>query len=67
MTLEEAIKHCEEKAKGCDACAKEHKELAMWLKELLERIKATAKYFGISLEEFDHRDYEWLVNQVQEG
>ena len=67
MTLEEAINHCEEKAQGCDACAKEHKELAMWLKELLERRRAAAKYFGINLEEFDHRNYEWLVNQVQEA
>ena len=39
MTLEEAIKHCEEKEKeqalnGCFACAEEHKQLAEWLKEL---------------------------------
>lgn len=67
MTLEEAIKHCEEKAQGCDACAQEHRQLAMWLKELIERRKAAAKYFGISLDEFDHRDYEGLANQVKEG
>ena len=40
MTLEEAIEHCEEKAQGCDACAQEHRQLAMWLKELLERRRA---------------------------
>lgn len=39
MTLDEAIKHCEEKEKeqalnGCFACAEEHKQLAEWLKEL---------------------------------
>ena len=35
MTLDEAIKHAEEKAKlGCSECAKEHRELAAWLKEL---------------------------------
>ena len=34
MTLEEAIKHCEEKACGNDARSKEHKQLAEWLKEL---------------------------------
>lgn len=34
MTLEEAIKHCEEKAKGCDECSKEHQQLAEWLREL---------------------------------
>jgi len=48
MTLDEAIKHCEEKAKeqrieanyrippkaDCLKCAKEHEQLAEWLKEL---------------------------------
>lgn len=34
MTLDEAIEHCEEKAKGCDSCSKEHKQLAKWLREL---------------------------------
>ena len=38
MTLEEAIKHCEEKEKeqalnGCFACAEEHKQLTEWLKD----------------------------------
>ena len=42
MTIEEAIKHAEEVADkysatfpNCD-CAKEHRQLAAWLKELLE-------------------------------
>lgn len=39
MSLEEAIKHCEEKEReqalnGCFACAEEHKQLAEWLREL---------------------------------
>ena len=34
MTLEEAISHAEEKAKGCSACAIEHRQLAEWLKKL---------------------------------
>jgi hypothetical protein len=35
MTLEEAIAHCEERAKAdCTECAKEHRQLAEWLKEL---------------------------------
>ena len=34
MTLEEAIKHCEERAKTCDECGKEHAQLAEWLKEV---------------------------------
>ena len=34
MTLEEAIKHAEEKAKCGGRCGEEHAQLAMWLKEL---------------------------------
>ena len=37
MTLDEAIKHCEEKANEygcCDDCRMEHKQLADWFKEL---------------------------------
>jgi len=38
MTLDEAIKHCEEIAYSkCDKCGEEHKQLAEWLKELKER------------------------------
>ena len=62
MTLDEAIKHCEEKAKEqreiakcyisteyprvrtqrrkCLKCAREHEQLAEWLKELKERREA---------------------------
>ena len=36
MTIEEAIKHCEEKAKCSDACGLEHKQLANWLRELMQ-------------------------------
>lgn len=35
MTLDEAIRHAEEKAESlCGECAKEQKELAAWLNEL---------------------------------
>lgn len=42
LTLDEAIKHCEDKAKEllkengdeCFDCAQEHLQLAMWLREL---------------------------------
>ena len=34
MTLDEAIKHAEEKACGNTACAEEYRQLAEWLKEL---------------------------------
>ena len=41
LTLDEAIKHCEEKEQeqalnSCFACAEEHKQLAEWLKQLQE-------------------------------
>lgn len=34
MTLDDAIQHCIEKSQGCTQCAKEHQQLAEWLKEL---------------------------------
>lgn len=37
MTLEEAIKHCEEKSSDCNKCANEHRQLEEWLLELKER------------------------------
>jgi hypothetical protein len=37
MTLDEAIKHCNEVAESnCDDCGAEHKQLAEWLIELKE-------------------------------
>ena len=37
MTLEEAIKHCDEVSnQQCNACGTEHKQLADWLRELKE-------------------------------
>jgi hypothetical protein len=37
MTLEEAIRHAEEKAKCGGECGEDHAQLAEWLKELRER------------------------------
>lgn len=42
MTLDEAIRHCEEKSCDNSECSKEHKQLAEWLKEL-KSIKETPK------------------------
>lgn len=39
MTLEEAIRHCQEKSCGNSECAKEHEQLAQWLIEL-KQLKA---------------------------
>lgn len=43
MTLQEAIEHCEEKAKGNSECAEDHAQLAKWLMELEERRKEDDK------------------------
>ena len=37
MTLEEAIRHAEEKVKCGGECGEDHAQLAEWLKELQER------------------------------
>lgn len=38
MTLQEAIRHCEETADRCqDECGAEHRQLAEWLQELQDR------------------------------
>ena len=45
MTLEEAIKHCEEIAENrCDECASDHRQLAEWLKELKHRKEMDGHY-----------------------
>lgn len=43
MTLEEAIKHCDEVSNTlCDSCGAEHRQLADWLRELKD-LKADCK------------------------
>ena len=44
MTIDEAIRHAEDKARelGCTECAQEHRQLAAWLRELRFRRKAQA-------------------------
>ena len=92
MTLDEAIKHCEEKAKelsdkayaewgksiteeeayDCNECAREHEQLAEWLKEL--------KAFREGLPAFNRRNGkiqtvlecirpkgEWMYNDYGNG
>jgi len=53
MTLDEAIKHCEEVADGmteqgkCTECAAEHRQLAEWLKEL-KQLREQTKWTPVS-------------------
>ena len=44
MSIDEAIRHAEDKARelGCTECAQEHRQLAAWLRELKFRRKAQA-------------------------
>lgn len=50
MTLEEAIKHCEQKACDNSERSKEHRQLAEWLKELQELRKYTSNTLTYSHE-----------------
>lgn len=52
MTLDEAIKHCEEKSCGNNECSKEHKQLAEWLKELKSLKEASKLLDAIDLASF---------------
>jgi len=48
MTLDEAIKHCEEVADSkCDECGAEHRQLAEWLKEL-KRLRELTRWIPVS-------------------
>lgn len=58
MTLDEAIKHCQEKSCDNTECAKDHKQLGEWLTELKE-------YRNLSLKDFENElqkeiNSEWL-------
>lgn len=57
MTLDQAIKHCEEKAECKDGeCSKEHAQLAEWLKELKyyrEQKQKAMNQWAISKEAMD--------------
>lgn len=61
MTLDEAIIHSREVAKekrseGCIECAKEHEQLAEWLKELAERREAD-RWISVSERLPENDDY----------
>ena len=48
MTLDEAIKHCEEVADTkCNECGNEHRQLAEWLKEL-KQLKEQTRWIPVS-------------------
>lgn len=54
MTIEEAIEHCKEK-ESCTECGQEHRQLRLWLEELVEFRRQqveSEKLLKESLEEF---------------
>lgn len=58
MTIEEAIVHCDDRAKAdCSECAEEHKQLAKWLREL-------QKYKEIDLEPEEIKPYIELSEKM---
>lgn len=62
MTLDEAIKHCNEVAESCNdlGCALDHKQLATWLEEL-KRFKQHINYdelYDKSHEAFKHSAFD---------
>lgn len=58
MTLDEAIKHCEDVAEdrcGCaEDCVNEHRQLAEWLKELKAYREADTPRLEVTREEFEN-------------
>ena len=71
MTLEEAIKHCEQKAGDNSECALEHRQLAKWLKQLQtllrsnKAIEERAKEAGIICQY--KSDYRYDKRSVESG
>lgn len=61
MSLDEAIKHAEEKANGKNCCCEEHAQLAEWLKELkFRRSEEYDKEYNKLLE-----DQKRLTNELK--
>lgn len=57
MSIDEAIKHCEEKSCGNNTCALEHKQLEKWLIELKE-----LKEQKPSWSKEDKKNLNWVIN-----
>ena len=74
MTIDEAIRHCEEVAEehtkynfyggyeSCDECAEEHRQLAEWLREL-KQLREQTRWIPVSerLPESDEEYHTFLV------
>lgn len=79
MTINEAIKHCLERAnKDCSDCAREHKQLAEWLGELqdlrsnmqtlIQKMSDTLniglyKYFRVESEDADYKNAVFMFTK----
>ena len=72
MTLEEAIKHCEEKEReqalnGCFACAEEHRQLAKWLKDYKRLLEEKPQAENALLKDIAHSLAIIADNSTKEG
>jgi len=59
MTLDEAIKHCKQKAlelSNCEECALEHRQLAIWLSDLKALTENGYAHYVHTIDNFAH-DY----------
>ena len=65
MLLEEAIKHCEEKALCGDACGLEHRQLAYWLRELMQLRYNLAKADAVIAEK--NKEISELEERIADG
>ena len=79
MTLEEAIKHAEEVAEehtkyniyggfeSCDECAKEHRQLAEWLKDYKRLLELENRFKRYTRQDDMHLVTIKQIKQVMEG
>ena len=71
MLLEEAIKHCEENATSCGSCELDSKQLADWLRELMQlrynraKSEACCKNGLLTLEDLVRSGYD--PNDVEQA
>lgn len=60
MTIFEAIKHCQDRARKCDECGAEHRQLQEWMEELLQyREIGTIEEFKKLTEKHEGRS-DWI-------
>lgn len=64
MTLDDAIKHCQEKVCDNSECSREHQQLAEWLTELKQYRENSFTYRLIGRNTIEHLD---MVDLAKKG